>query len=138
MSKASYGEYKDYLQSDHWQQLVTRYIKKNPRAHCFVCNKRYTLLPHHVSYLNLGKERINKDIYIVCWDHHHACHFLFGFIKIPLRISHLLPRLYFLKSWYSLSHGRIIPALFYGIKSLVVKILLYDVKHSPSLRKLGY
>lgn len=99
-----FNNYQEYLQSVHWQRLRSKYILRNSSAKCFICQVSNTLLLHHENYDNLGHERINKDIRVVCHKCHELIHFftvlgLFKF-KVPLNKRHLARRLYYLKFKY--------------------------------------
>ncbi len=95
--------YGDYLISDHWINLKNTLLTNT--ASCFICDKKYSLVLHHVNYLNLYKEKLYRDVYIVCWKCHKRCHYRFWFIKIPLVQHKLLKRLYELRAWHAIIHG---------------------------------
>ena len=93
--------YKDYLQTKWWKHLTHRLITLNPDAKCWICGKKSTLLPHHVSYENLGREKLGRDIYILCFSCHEEVHFtLFFHKKVLLDKYTLLKRMWFLKIIY--------------------------------------
>lgn len=84
-------KYPDYFQTDWWFDLKWKHIYGNKEARCFICASTSKLLLHHVSYENLFKEKIEKDIYILCFDCHNQAHFWTIFkIKVPLKITWLL------------------------------------------------
>lgn len=94
--------YLQYLQLQYWRDLNKQLIYSNPRAKCFICHKtsrEVTLLLHHVSYTHLFREKLGRDIYIICDDScHKKIHFwFFGFIKTPMDRATLLQRMYILR-----------------------------------------
>jgi len=91
----SINSYSDYLKSIHWGKLKKRYITTN--ASCYVCGKRYSLLLHHVSYDRLGKEKIGRDLVIVCFKCHQKIHYWFWIFKVPLKKQNLLVSMYYRK-----------------------------------------
>jgi len=122
--------YPTYFITPHWAQLKDTYIYSNPTAHCWICNKRYTLLPHHVSYLHLFHERpallflfwLFGDFVIVCFACHEEIHFikfLFFCIKVPLKRRYLVRRMLFLKAKYYIRKRWYISSLWYFLAFLV-------------------
>lgn len=94
-------DYSLYLQSDHWKHLKKIHITDNPRACCWICGRKNKLLLHHVSYDHLYHEKLNIDIYIVCFDCHTKIHFsFFGLCKTPLVKSKLIGRMRYIKYVY--------------------------------------
>jgi hypothetical protein len=63
-----YPSYSAYLNSDHWHYVRARYLMSDRPQACVSCGKPHTLL-HHLTYDNLGKERLN-DLIPMC----HRCH----------------------------------------------------------------
>lgn len=84
-------EYEAYLKSQWWWDLTYKLIDCNGSARCFICHKRTHLLLHHVDYRALYKEKLNKDVYILCYECHTSTHFwVFKLIKVPLKVNALL------------------------------------------------
>lgn len=88
--------YEEYLQSPEWLQLKEELIYSKKSAKCFICEKTYTLLIHHIKYYHLGKEQLLRihlfhttgDVVVVCFDCHTKIHFI-RFLNI---INYRLPR----------------------------------------------
>ena len=92
MSWQEYGlsKYSDYFSTDHWRALKEDLLWKR-NAQCYVCHRWGTLLIHHVKYSSLYKEKVNQDIYILCYDCHNRVHFWGPFRwKVPLTTNWLL------------------------------------------------
>lgn len=120
-----YSSYYDYLQDDHFRALTVKYIYTDSSAKCFIDGKKYPevfLLLHHVSYDNLGRETLGRDVFILCYNCHKKAHFIKMFLlfekRIPLTNKKLKKRLYYLKvancirklqfiraSWYILTYS---------------------------------
>lgn len=119
----NFTTYDEYLKTLHWQKLREQLIYANPRVKCWICEKTYNLLLHHVKYNNLGKEKrvftflffVFGDVVIVCFDCHSKIHFikyLFFFRhKVPLKKFYLVKRMKYLRAVYLLKNYRFIPAL---------------------------
>lgn len=116
-------DYQTYLLSAHWKRLKSQLIYSNSRAACFLCGISYKLLLHHVSYDNLGHERLKRDLFILCYDCHnraHFWHFLWIFkIKIPLKSRYLRKRLYYLKISKCIQSGKIIASAWFMVKWII-------------------
>jgi hypothetical protein len=70
--KRSWGSYKEYLKSDHWQ-TQRKLALRNADYRCQVCNSGNKQLDvHHRTYERLGSE-IPADLIVLCND----CHTLF-------------------------------------------------------------
>lgn len=83
--------YSDYFQTEHWWELKYKYLTCNRDAQCFICRTTSKLLLHHVKYGALYKEKLNDDVYILCYDCHNKVHFWgFKLIKVPLSTNDLL------------------------------------------------
>lgn len=74
--------YPDYFKTPWWKHLKVELIYSNPDAKCWICKSRERLLLHHEIY-NLFCEKLNRDIFILCFDCHTKLHFykMFGFLK---------------------------------------------------------
>lgn len=83
-------KYSDYFETKWWQNLKEDHLYKRG-AKCYVCSGWANLLLHHVSYANLFKEKLYRDIYVVCFNCHNQVHFWTIFkIKVPLKTNYLL------------------------------------------------
>lgn len=68
------SEYRDYLKSDHWQNLRLRKLKRT--TGCFICHKPESPEIHHIRYKNLTD--VNQhDLKRLC----ASCHELFHAFK---------------------------------------------------------
>lgn len=118
--------YKEYLLTQHWQTINSKFIHKNPKAQCWICETpvllferdgRITsnLLIHHESYQFLFHERLGRDIVILCFNCHNQVHFykilVFISIKTKLIRKALVKRRYFLRFRYLVRNRRIWLAL---------------------------
>lgn len=127
-------EYKEYLKTPHWLLLRQKFIYANPKAKCWIDEKTYTLLPHHVQYKNLGREKRFfiflffpiGDIAVVCFDCHTNIHFVnIGFpklhvtIKLPLKRFWLVKRMALLRSTYLIQKKRYGLALWYALVCII-------------------
>lgn len=115
MSNNSY--YSSYLHSKHWYKLKKRLISGKVVSKCYICGSSSRLLVHHISYANLGKEVLGRDVVIVCFNCHEEIHFTPVFFfwrkKTPLKTEILLRRQFFLKSKKLIQSGKIIQSLPY-------------------------
>lgn len=94
-----------YLQTEHWYNLKTVLIWKNPKAKCWICGEadKRVLLLHHVSYENLLAEVLYKDVYIICYGRnkcHRKIHFKYLGEKVKIDRQILLSRM----KWLRLTH----------------------------------
>ncbi len=64
--------YREYLQTDHWQQLRKRVLKWS-KYRCQLCNHQGVLNVHHRTYEHLGDEEY-KDLIVLCSDCHAKFH----------------------------------------------------------------
>lgn len=110
--------YKDYFNTAHWKRLRKKYIK--PSTKCYVCGTNKYLALHHASYQNLGHEKINKDLYVLCFRCHTKVHYyLFKLIRVPLSKDALLASMYYRKAIYKLGNLNIIAFIWYLIRSVI-------------------
>ncbi len=66
--------YRQYLESDHWKQLRSRFwASKLHKRRCVVCGACAPLEVHHRSYRRIGQERLN-DLMLLCRNCHKATH----------------------------------------------------------------
>jgi hypothetical protein len=63
--------YKQYLNSTHWQKIKTTVYKK--RRKCQICGKSFNLNIHHITYERLGKELLS-DLVVLCQSCHYKAH----------------------------------------------------------------
>lgn len=124
------GEYtskyvREYLTSDWWEKLKKKNIYSNKRASCWICTKKYNLLLHHENYKNLGNEKLNKDIFILCFQCHTQVHFqkvLYFFkIRTPLIEKKLRRRRYLLRLRYCIHNKNIGLSILFLIKYIINK-----------------
>ena len=72
--KMSKAEYQEYLKSDHWQDVRSRFRQSKLHNYgCYVCQSKGELHLHHKSYKRLFEERLNDFIYL-CPAHHLEVH----------------------------------------------------------------
>jgi 5-methylcytosine-specific restriction endonuclease McrA len=75
-------DYKEYLQSDHWQK--TRKATLADRKYkCEQCGRRGLLHVHHLTYANLWAER-PEDLQVLCEQCHYLEHFSMTRIEAEL------------------------------------------------------
>lgn len=81
MQTKAYTDYRKYINSKQWDQFKKHHSK---HTFCAVCQTPWRLVFHHEQY-NLGREKMNQDVFRVCWDCHRKIHYtFFGLIKLPL------------------------------------------------------
>jgi len=78
-----FASYRDYLQSEHWQEFKVRLFKtsaickrirkKYGEMRCYFCAGRGPLNVHHKTYKRLGVERMD-DVFVICKDCHERIH----------------------------------------------------------------
>ena len=64
--------YSEYMKSREWLVARARRIFID-RGMCRVCGSRHNLEVHHLSYRNLGREKM-KDLITLCKMHHRMFH----------------------------------------------------------------
>jgi len=64
--------YKDYLESDDWQDQRKRALHLANHK-CQICGGRFILQAHHKTYERLGEEK-DEDLIILCQQCHKAMH----------------------------------------------------------------
>lgn len=117
LNKLGYPTYSAYLESDHWKDKKksfynSRYAsKKKGIPVCLNCNNPKDLNLHHISYDNLGKEKL-KDLILLCKN----CH----------KLTHDLLNMKFDKS-YSLINGHKLAKKVLGSNRL--KIKFFDLEY---------
>ena len=119
-SDIGFDSYEDYRNGVWWKRLVYTLITGNKKARCFICDRNYSLLVHHIDYSNLGREKLNRDVFVVCWNCHRRCHFFLFIFKIPLRRKNLIRRVYFLKFKSCIWRRKPFLALWYLLKSVLL------------------
>lgn len=67
-----FTSYAEYLQSEHWKDVKTRYRASKMPKYCKVCKAPYQVL-HHRTYERLGAERLH-DLIPLCHLHHKQLH----------------------------------------------------------------
>jgi hypothetical protein len=116
--------YKQYFKTPHWARLLDQLIYSNPDAHCWIDQKKSSLLPHHERYDNLFHEKEGRDIFVLCFDCHTQLHFpvktrLFT-KKIPLLRWNLKRRRLFLKLMNCIERRDVFPSIWYFLRYLFV------------------
>ncbi len=98
-----------YFQTKWWALLNDQLIDSNPKAKCWICHKKYSLLLHHEKY-TLFREKLYRDIFILCFTCHDQLHFPTLFFmfryKVPLRVSSLRRRRLWLKLMFHVRSKR--------------------------------
>lgn len=113
--------YKKYLHTPHWYRLNLKLIDSNPDAKCWICGTLSKLLIHHVSYANLFKERLYRDVFILCFDCHTQVHFwLFGKVKVPLKRWWLEFSMFTRKILFCIQSRQFIPFLYFFTAWLIL------------------
>lgn len=115
----AYIDYHLYLQSPRWAALRSKYITQNPSTRCFICGKRFFLQLHHTDYSQLGKERINHNLFVVCDTCHRKANFLLYFLKLPFSKRLLTMRIYYLKSSHCIQNWQILPSVWFAVRFMV-------------------
>lgn len=79
-----YADYSEFLQSEFWQKIRTRFFKVSKRTIkvCFICGTKKDLQLHHKSYKKIRHNTTNNLI-CLCATHHHDLHFPNGIKKYP-------------------------------------------------------
>lgn len=112
--------YPEYFLTDHWHDIKDQFIYKRFGAHCWICEKTSTLLPHHERYDNLFHERLFRDIFILCYDCHNKLHFykiFFVFtVRTPLTFFSLKRRRLLLRSKFLIQKKRFASAFWHIIR----------------------
>lgn len=117
-------KYPDYFETDWWFDLKWKHIFGNSQARCFICASMSKLLLHHVSYVNLFKEKLERDIYILCFDCHNQAHFWTIFkIKIPLTTNWLLFSMRARKAIFYTQSGRFGLSLLWFLTILIISLI---------------
>lgn len=115
-SKYTGVQYPKYFKTIWWKKLKVELIYSNPNAKCWICGSRATLLLHHEIY-NLFHEKLNRDIFILCFDCHTELHFYTQFFflkrKTKLITRHLKIRRLHLKYNYCIHNKHYGKALYY-------------------------
>lgn len=69
-------EYREYLQTPHWQKIKVLMYKKHHGC-CQNCGRKTTLDVHHLTYENIGHENL-KQLKLLCRDCHYRMHRMKG------------------------------------------------------------
>ena len=74
-----YRDYKEYLQSDEWKNKAHKRAEID-KFKCCMCGSSGTmnnkLQCHHITYRNIYKEDIYKDILTLCENCHKSVHIM--------------------------------------------------------------
>lgn len=102
LQKLGYKNYKAYLRSEHWKNIKLLFQKTHPKQ-CFICNSKFRVDLHHISYANIGNENIidanlelklnlTSDVVWLCRHHHKKIH-KYGRVRLPAPDAHILMKL---------------------------------------------
>lgn len=117
----SLDDYSQYFKTNHWWDLKYEYLTANREAKCFVCHTKSTLLLHHVNYRALYREKLDSDVYILCYDCHNRVHFwFFRLIKVPLNTNSLLFAMRIRRSIYCMRSGQIGLSILWFITAIII------------------
>lgn len=123
-----FDTYEAYLQTIWWKRLKKKLITANPHARCFVCENKFSLLLHHITYEHLMNERLGRDIYILCYTCHTNAHFykVLGIItrRVPMNRKSLVMRLYYLRCRHLLENKRILLGCWYTLRYFFLALSL--------------
>lgn len=66
--------YKEFLNTDYWK-VVSRYVKYRKKS-CQLCDNKFNLNVHHISYRNHGEEHLfwRDDLIVLCGKCHSKHH----------------------------------------------------------------
>ena len=67
------GDYKAYLQSEHWQNVRMQALKRDGLV-CQLCGSGINSRVHHVSYDRVGSDEEVKDLVTLCEECHSKVH----------------------------------------------------------------
>jgi hypothetical protein len=116
--------YPEYFKTKHWQKLNDTLIDSNRDAKCWICEISYTLLLHHERYDNLFHERLNRDVFCLCFTCHTQLHFyrfLFVFNrKTSLSYVSLKRRRLWMKLKYVIRKRNISSSIWYTFRYIFV------------------
>lgn len=65
-------EYKEYLESDHWQDIRSKALERADNK-CQLCSSKINLNVHHNTYKNRGNENLT-DLVVLCRECHAKFH----------------------------------------------------------------
>jgi len=66
--------YEDYMKTKHWKLTRDKFKKSNKtNGRCYVCNSKYEIHYHHLTYDRIGKERLT-DLIELCSYCHRKVH----------------------------------------------------------------
>lgn len=67
--------YDEYLQSEEWKAISAAVIERDGK--CMTCGSKRRLVVHHVTYDNVGHEKL-EDLITMCWKCHNRHHGVSG------------------------------------------------------------
>ena len=73
LENAECQDYREYLESDHWQSFKKWTLTQEFYKTCLVCNSSYGINLHHFKYLHLVKNQA-LGVVPVCRKHHQQIH----------------------------------------------------------------
>jgi hypothetical protein len=65
-------KYHSYIKSPAWKSKRENALKHHGRC-CKVCGTSQNIGVHHLTYKNLGNEKM-EDLTVLCWEHHSEHH----------------------------------------------------------------
>lgn len=126
--REEFDNYSDYFNTKWWFDLKYKHIIGNKNAKCFVCGRTDSLLLHHVNYQALYREKLLKDVYILCFDCHNRVHFWFnGLIKVSLSTNVLLFSMRLRKSTFCIRNRYFIMAVVWLLIALTFGVVFLFV-----------
>jgi hypothetical protein len=72
LKRLGYASYADYLKSEHWRAIKTRWLQSKRVKSCSRCGNPYFEL-HHKTYKRLGLEQLS-DLIALCRECHESEH----------------------------------------------------------------
>lgn len=124
--------YQEYLSTKHWKNLKQKLIYNDKRT-CFICNSKSKLVIHHIDYSRLFKEKLYKDVYILCFSCHEKVHYWTTFrFKLPLIPTVLVLSIYIRKILFYTQNRQFILFLLYLFITVLISlfaIIIYLLKN---------
>lgn len=80
-------QYSEYLNSEKWKAVRTKFFASDQPKECYVCGKPYDYgyHLHHVTYDRVGGEELVTDLVVCCPSHHESIHATQKMEKCSLR-----------------------------------------------------
>lgn len=81
--------YQEYIVSEKWFYKREEVFKRKGKK-CQKCKSTERLHVHHATYINLGKEDVDKDLFVLCYKCHELYHeLIYGGTTIKKTLSFL-------------------------------------------------